>query len=79
MPNKYFLGRIWKRSGRKEYQMHKCCDNFCDEGYIKRYPERVWQFSKQGAQNIANRKNAAEWNKNCEYFIIPVEEILGTC
>lgn len=81
MDQKYYVGRRWIISGREEFQMHKCLSrttDFCDSGYIKRYPDRVWQFSKQGAKNIVERRNAAEWNKNCEYFMIPVETVLGS-
>ena len=80
MAQKYFVGRRWKISGREEYQMKKCLSratDFCDMGYIKRYPDRVWQFSKQGAKGIVDRCNAGSWNKNCEYFMIPVETVLG--
>ena len=72
MENKFYVCRIWKRSGRVEFKMHKCLDNYCDKAYLDRYPDRVWQFSKSGAKKIVDRCNAAEWNKNCEYFMQPV-------
>lgn len=79
MQSKFYVGRKWLISGREEYQMKKCLSratDFCDMGYIKKYPERVWQFSRQGAKNIVERCNSGSWNKNCEYFMIPVSEVL---
>lgn len=79
MQSKYYVGRKWLTSGREEYQMHKCLSreaDFCDKAYIKKHPGSVWQFSKQGAKNILERRNAAEWDKNCEYFMIPVSEVI---
>lgn len=71
---KYYVGRKSKITGRVEYQRCKCLDRFCDETYIKNNPKSVWQFSRQGAKNIAERENARNWNY--EYFVIPVEQIL---
>ena len=72
MGNKFYVCRIWKRSGCVEFKMHKCLDDYCDKAYLDRYPDRVWQFSKNGAKRIVDRCNATELNKNCEYFMQPV-------
>lgn len=75
---KYFVGRKSKITGQVDYQYAKCRDLYCSEKYIRTYPKRVWQFSKQGAKGIVDRENgiASMHGWNYEYFMIPVTDIL---
>jgi len=71
---KYLVARTSKLTGRTEYKQHKCTDIYCSKEYLYKHPERVWQFSKQGAQKITERENKLHgWN--FEYFMVPVSEI----
>ena len=57
-------------SPRKEYKRTKCLD------YYSRDKSVCWQFSKQGAQKIADRSNAAlapYWRDKIHFSIEPVE------
>ena len=72
---KYLVARTSKLTGRTEYKQHKCTDIYCGEKYVQLYPDRVWQFSKQGAKGIVDRENAHGWNY--EYFMVPVSDVLN--
>ena len=72
---KYFVAKCSMYSGRVEYQRCKCSELYCSEEYIRRYPDRVWQFSKQGAEKICEARNRLGWH--CVWYPVPVEDILG--
>ena len=75
---KYYVARINRQSGRIDLQRCKCLDNsWVTPEYAKRMPHDVWQFSKRGAQNIADRYNERASRNWYKYFIIPVSNILN--
>ena len=45
---KYYVYRISKATGRKEYKINKTLDNWAGEAL----KPKCWQFSKQGAAGI---------------------------
>lgn len=55
---KYYVCRISKITGRKEYKLRKTLDIYVGE-MLK---GNCWQYSKQGARGIVERENAHGWN-----------------
>ena len=77
---KYYVARRHPTKGI-QFQMNKCLDNkWCYAEYLLKYPEDVWQFSKQGANGIVKRYKEYESYKKSgvrfEYFIVPVDDVL---
>lgn len=73
---KYFVGRKSKYTGKVEFKKCKTLDNWCSLLYVVQFPDRVWQFSRQGAKGIVKRYTELRW-LGYEYFIVPVEDVLG--
>lgn len=70
---KYYVARKSKFTGREEIKRTKCADEWCSIEYCKKYPDRIWKFSKQGAAGIVTRENKFHsWGY--EFYIIPVND-----
>lgn len=69
---KYRVYRKFKISGRVEVLRTKCSNYWVSKQFLEIYPERVWQFSQQGAKEIVERSNRT--TRNYEYWMEPVEK-----
>jgi len=65
---KYYIYRISKHTGRKEYKKNKTVDGWV--GVAARF--YCWRFSESGAKKITKRENANSWHY--EYGFEAVEE-----
>lgn len=68
MKKKYYVYRINKKTGRKEYKLHKTLDNWVGE--LAR--AICWRFSKQGALGLI------KWRRESgigEYYEFGIEEV----
>ena len=73
---KYYVARRHPTKG-VQFRMNKCLDNkWCYAEYLLKYPEDVWQFSKQGATKIVKRYREDD-SRYFEYFIVPVDNVLA--
>lgn len=59
---KYYVYRISKHTGRKEYKKTKTLDNYVGE----KLKDACWQYSKQGAKRIVER-DAERYGWHFEY------------
>ncbi len=73
---KYFVTKT--TTGKLEYKKYKCIDGWSTD------PKECWQFSKAGAQNIANRLNeqheygSQSYPKKIHFNTMEAARVLGT-
>ena len=60
---RYYVCRVSKYTGRKEYKLRKTLDVYVGE----KLKDSCWQYSKRGAVKIIERESKHGWN--FDYFM----------
>ena len=67
---KYYVFRVHKKTGRKEYKLRKTLDYWVSA--MSKARKECWQFSRQGALGIVKHKQASYFG---EYYEFGIEEV----